>query len=131
MKYILIIFAFLFNSSYADPFYKEDSLKKDPVISEFAKNSEKPTACIPEENLEKLMLDNPFEQLKFIGVIQKEKVAKALFLDAEQQVIDLKQDLLIIPAMIEIKQVDLKGMKYIDWANSTDCLNPILVTKRL
>lgn len=131
MKYIFMLFILLANVSYADPFYKEDNPKENDTVDTVVENNEKSTACMPQNISEILRLDSQFEQLKFIGVFQREKLSKALFLDAEQQVIDLKQGLFIFPDMIEIKQVDLKSVQYIDWKNTTDCLNPISVTKKL
>lgn len=128
MKYIFILLMLWLKIGYADPFYKEEKNNTEDI---FVENSEEVSACMPQSNLETYILETPFEQLKFIGVVEISNKTKALFMDNEQQIIDLKKDLFVLPSMIEIKQIDLKSVQYIDWKNTKDCLNPVSVTKKL
>lgn len=143
MKYITSIFSYLLFclslSCQADPFYPQDNASHsiDSLTSQAEENMPKNakqqaeiTACLSPQ-LNRLALPTPFEQLKFIGVVEINQQFRALFVDPQQAIIDLRVDDLLEGDFIQITEITLKSVRYIHWPKSTNCSTPHLVTLKL
>lgn len=118
----------------ADPFYSsenaEQALENEPHFAknDFAENSLPITTCSPPNSHNSLHLGVSFQDLRLIGIVKFDDDYRALFLDDKQRIIDLKPDDILQPDNIEIRAMDLKSVRYIDWQKVRDCQNPTLST---
>lgn len=113
----------------ADPFYDSEETATEQAVEiteNFAKNQPKTTACQPTTQLDQARFSQTFAKLKLVGIVKFGEQFKALFLNEEQQLIDLKSYDIIEPEMIQIEQIDLKSVRYIQWQKSTQCDNPLI-----
>lgn len=124
--------------SYADAFYAE---KEHPESQENAiqavKNTQKDAknqvllpACLPKD-LNSLSITTEFLQLKLVGIVKFNEQFSALFLDEQQRIIDLKTNDFIENSGVQINEISLKEVRYIDWYQNTTCNNPKIITLKL
>ncbi|WP_373819437.1 hypothetical protein [Glaesserella sp.] len=115
--------------SYANPFYADE--KSNESLTEFAKNSPKPTACMLDERLNQLHSPIDFSKLKLVGLSHIHQQYKALFLDENRQLHSFKPNDFLHDSYIQFEHIDLKSVRYIDWQKSKDCQTPYVVTLKL
>lgn len=133
MPYLfLVILLFFLNPVFADPFYPEQPAHH-PKSSElnFAKSLAFSPPCLAEKKLENIYLPIDFTQLKLIGIVKNQNIFKALFLDKENKLIDLKEDDFIPSAQIQIEKIDLKQITIIDWQQTSSCHEPYRIQLKL
>ncbi|MEG9487278.1 hypothetical protein [Mannheimia indoligenes] len=132
-------FSFLFisfNATAIDPFFGEQPQMKNEqntveVLPEIAKNSENLTACKTLEHKKSLNLLTEFEKLKLIGLVKINEHSTALFIDEKEQLLDFKENQFIQNQEIEIKNINLKSLTYINWKFTKDCHFPYEITIKL
>ncbi|QLB17797.1 hypothetical protein A6B40_09520 [Mannheimia varigena] len=132
-------FSFLFisfNATAVDPFFGEQPQMKNEqntleVLPEIAKNSENLTACKTFEHKNSLNLLTEFEKLKLIGLVKINENSTALFIDEKEQLLDFKENQFIQNQEIEIKNINLKSLTYINWKLTKDCHFPYEITIKL
>lgn len=129
MKRYLLFLLFISPSSFSDPFYKEDP--ENQPTQEITKETAKLTACKPLDDVEYIHIPVDFNQLKLVGIIKIDQQFKALFLDKENRLIDLKPNDYMATANIQVKQIDLKSITLIDWNSTTDCSVPSHIQMKL
>lgn len=111
-----------------DPFYAEDLSSDRAVQAEetTVKNAKKQpdlTACLAEER-HRLTLTTPFEQLKLVGVVELNGQFRALFVNEQQRIVEVRVGDVLLPEVIEMTEIRLKGVSYIDWQKSPSCAEP-------
>ncbi|MFA9499466.1 hypothetical protein ACERCG_03325 [Mannheimia sp. E30BD] len=132
-------FFFLFisiNALAADPFFGEqltvsneqNSVEALPEIANISKNL---TACKTSESLNSLNLPTEFKKLKLIGLVKINQHSTALFIDEKEQLFDFKENQIIKNQDIEIKNITLKSLTYINWKLTKDCNFPYEITIKL
>lgn len=125
----------------ADPFYPTEPQEEPntPVSDDeqagktgksSAKIHENVTACLP-KNINRVSLPMPLSQLKFIGVAEINQQFRALFVGEKGNIIDLRIDDFIDSEFIQIIEINLKSVRYIDWIKSRNCNTPQMVTLKL
>ncbi|MDD0825049.1 hypothetical protein PTQ27_11350 [Mannheimia sp. AT1] len=131
-KYFLSLLLLSFNVM-ADPFFGEQQALENEYILEtdIAKNAENIPACKPSENGFSLNLTTEFEKLKLIGLVKINHQFRALFIDDKNQLFDLKENELINDHQIEIKNINLRSITYINWKLTNDCSSPYEVILKL
>lgn len=97
---------------------------------EITKNLEKLTACQPLERKSHLNLEADFEKLKLIGIIKINQNFSALFIDEKEQLFEFKETDLVNKE-IEIKNINLKSITYINWKLTRDCNMPYEIILKL
>ncbi|MGX3065538.1 hypothetical protein [Ursidibacter arcticus] len=134
-KIVVILFSIIPTLSYADPFYADNEKEQEQVANtetnqDTKKQWEMP-ACLKDKNTEPVYLAIPFNDLKFIGVLQQQNTFTALFSDKENRITSLKENQLILDDAIQIENINLKKVDYIDWKNSNNCIQPSRITIRM
>ncbi|EFL79637.1 hypothetical protein [Actinobacillus pleuropneumoniae] len=132
-KYIWILFIFS-SISVADPFYGEKLARENPTFSadtEIAMNTENLTACNISLPQISRYLPAKLTQLKFIGVLKKEDKYKAILMDAQKQLFDLQVNDWLADELIQIIDIDLKSIRYINWRTEKNCESPTPVILKL
>lgn len=132
-------FSFLFiscNVLAVDPFFGEQPQIKSvqntvEALPEVAKNSENLTACKASEHKNSLNLPTEFDKLKLIGLVKINEQSTALFIDEKGQLFDFKENQLIQNQAIEIKNINLKSLTYINWKLTKNCNFPYEITIKL
>lgn len=127
------LFLCLFSSALiADPFYED---KQAPEIqtnsakeNNFAENSIFTTACTTSNKTNPIHIGIDFEKLKLIGLVGFEEDFRALFIDGNNRIIDLKINDMLEPEKIEITHIDLKSVQYIAWKKVQHCEAPVIST---
>ncbi|TCT15749.1 hypothetical protein EDC51_10510 [Bibersteinia trehalosi] len=138
MKYQTLFFIFISFYSVADPFYIDEleTEQADEIeqysanLPNFAKNFSNQPACTPQNTLNRVNLNLPFDELKLIGIAQIKHEFRALFHDNQRQIIDLKIGDLVEPEQIEIVEINLKQVRYIYWQKVEHCENPTIQSFR-
>lgn len=131
MKARFLTLLFLSLNSIADPFYADPEQSQAVENHEnFAKKPSKQPACQP-PHTQSLVLTEPFQQLKLVGIVQFGSQFRALFTDAQQRLVDLRIGDLISAEQIQIHDISLKQVRYIDWQKSPNCDKPTLITLNL
>ncbi|QHB17437.1 hypothetical protein [Mannheimia pernigra] len=131
MRNYLLSFLFISSSALAiDPFFGEKSHMKNESDAIITKNLEKLTACQPLERKSHLNLEADFEKLKLIGIININQNFSTLFIDEKEQLFEFKETDLINKE-IEIKNINLKSITYINWKLTQDCNMPYEITLKL
>lgn len=119
-------------SAFADPFYAENTdLQAGENTPNFAKNSSETTACKPPLNANKFNISSAFDTLTLVGIVQHDQQFKALFTDEKQHLIDFRVNDYLANQQIQISQIDLKTVTYIDWQKTTQCEQPYQVILKL
>lgn len=132
-------FSFLFiscNVLSADPFFGEqpqinNQQNSVEALPEIAKNSENLTACNTSENRKSVNLSTEFEKLKLIALLKINEHSTALFIDEKEQLFEFRENQLIQNQEIEIKNINLKSLTYINWKLTKDCHLPYEITLKL
>lgn len=119
-----------------DPFFGEQLQIKNEqnsidILPEIAKNSENLTACKTSEHKNSLNLSTEFEKLTLIGLVKINEKFTALFIDEKEKIFDFKENELIKQQEIEIKNINLKSLTYINWKLTKDCHFPYEITIKL
>ena len=137
-KIVVILFSIIPTLSYADPFYadNENNEKEQEQVTNTETNQDTKKhleipACLKDKNTEPVYLSIPFNELKFIGVLQQKNTFTALFSDKENRITSLKENQLILDDAIQIENINLKKVDYIDWKNSNNCIQPNRITIRM
>lgn len=134
-KYAFILLIMFSPFSLADPFFGESTTKKmdneAPITTEKTKKSAFFTACPLPEQLNKLNLPISFEDLQLVGLIKINQEHKALFRDSKNQLVELKENDFLENRLIQIKQINLKSLEYIDWELTEDCQHPYTILLKL
>lgn len=138
MNYIVSLFLLLFASTsiaQRDPFYGESHVdsfeaQADNNLQKNAKHLASLQDCLTND-FPKISLISPFEQLKLIGLVEIDGEFRALFLDPQQRIIDIKQGEVIEQDFIQIYKISLKSVTYIDWQKSQSCTNPTYIQLKL
>lgn len=107
----------------ADPFYADSATTPQ---TEQAEKKEKTTACNPTQQVRKFALDTEFKQLTLVGIIEREQQFTALFIDEKNHLITLKTNDYLISSDIQISEITLKQVNYINWKNTAHCENPTI-----
>lgn len=129
MRYcFLTLLLFCINVS-ADPFFGVQKLNHHTQES-LAKNSENLTACKPSENQFSVNIATEFEKLKLVGLIKINDRFRALFIDEKDHVFAVTENELI-NHHIEIKNINLKSLTYINWKLTQECNIPYEITLKL
>lgn len=124
-KLIFFIFCCLWITHVnANPFYAKPTTENN-AQNELAQFEENSPGCMPNEQVNFINMTADFDTLKFIGVIQKEDVIKALFLDDKNKIITLHRQDYLTQQQIQITDIDLKSIQYILWSKVSDCHRPI------
>lgn len=138
MRKLTFCFLFLSIIANADPFFGEAEQHKPEHLSsqtEFAKNQENLTACKPAEQsfnkLSELNLAVEFEKLKLIGIVKIHNQFRALFIDEKNQLFDFKENEFISQQQIEIRNINLKSVTYINWKLTQNCNLPYEIILKL
>lgn len=135
MKSLYFSLPFISLTVTADPFFGEQNTLYQPEKAEtsveFAKNLENLTACNIAEHKTKLNLATDFEKLKLVGLVRISDQFRALFIDDNNQLLDLKEGEYLSHQQIEIKTINLKALTYINWKLTQDCNSPYEVTIKL
>ncbi|WGE34178.1 hypothetical protein NYR61_01035 [Actinobacillus genomosp. 1] len=132
-KYAWILL-FLSSISVADPFYGEKLTEESSTFSTEADiviNMENLTACSLPPQRNSRYLPAKLAQLKFIGVLKKQDNYKAIFMDAQKQLFDLQVNDWLNDELIQIVEIDLKSISYIDWQIEKNCQSPASITLKL
>ncbi|WP_150539144.1 pilus assembly protein PilP [Actinobacillus vicugnae] len=120
--------------SFAEPFYGEASINgnlDENNESLIVKNSESLTAC-SQPSLEKIRyVPLKLSQLKFIGVLEKDNKYKAIFMTPEKQIFDLQINDWLSDEQIQIVEISLSAIKYIDWQYEKNCNSPAKIILKL
>lgn len=136
MRNYLLSFLFISSSVLAiDPFFGEQSHIKNEsdainTTLEITKNLEKLTAYQPLERKSHLNLEADFEKLKLIGIIKINQNFSALFIDEKEQLFEFKE-MDLVNKEIEIKNINLKSITYINWKLTQDCNMPYEIILKL
>ncbi|MGY4679493.1 hypothetical protein ACWIVU_07895 [Ursidibacter arcticus] len=137
-KIVVILFSIIPTLSYADPFYadNENNEKEQEQVANTEANQDtkkqwEMPACLKDKNTEPVYLSIPFNDLKFIGVLQQQNTFTALFSDKENRITALKENQLILDDAIQIENINLKKVDYINWKNSNNCIQPNRITIRM
>lgn len=129
MRITPVIYLLLSSICAADPFYPQNSpLQAVENPEKVAKNSTKSTACLPENGGEMRELPGTFDAFKLIGLVQFNDAFSALFVDESSHLIALKKGDVIVNSQIEISDISLKSLTYIDWQQ---CGQPRALTLKL
>ncbi|QIM63580.1 hypothetical protein A1D29_09915 [Pasteurellaceae bacterium Orientalotternb1] len=126
-KYLFILL--LYKNCLADPFYADNTMYNEQ--STFAKNLPNLTACKPPNDLELVYFPIKFEDLKLVGIVKKDQTYTALFSDKENNLIDIKQNSLLVESQIQVEKIDMKNIQIIDWSNSEICSKPKRIQRKL
>lgn len=126
-KYLFILL--LYTNCLADPFYADNTSLKEQ--STFAKNSLELPACKPPNDLQLIYFPIKFEDLKLVGIVKKNQTYTALFSDKENNLIDIKQNSLLVESQIQIEKIDMRSIQIIDWLNSETCSKPKKIQQKL
>ncbi|WGE51959.1 hypothetical protein [Actinobacillus equuli] len=132
-KYIWILL-FFSSVSIAEPFYGEKLADENSRISsesEIAINTENLTACSLPLQRDSRYLPEKLVQLKFIGVVKKQDKYKAILMDAQKQLFDLQVNDWLADELIQIIDIDLKSIRYINWQTEKNCESPTPVILKL
>ncbi|MDE8033826.1 hypothetical protein OQ257_01380 [Actinobacillus equuli subsp. equuli] len=132
-KYIWILL-FFSSVSIAEPFYGEKLADENSAFSsesEFAINTENLTACGLPLQRDSRYLPEKLAQLKFIGVVKKQDKYKAILMDAQKQLFDLQVNDWLADELIQIIDIDLKSIRYINWQTEKNCESPTPVILKL
>lgn len=125
-KYIWSVL--LFSSlSLADPFFGEKLEGENvslPMERGVTIDSESMSVCRlpPQRNIR--YLPSKFAQSKFIGVLKKASQYKAIFMDPQKQLFDLQVNDWLADELIQIIDIDLKSVSYINWQFEKNCQSP-------
>lgn len=132
MKFRYLFFCLISSLTLADPFYSDEQAVQTTQNSaknrDFAENLPFSTACELPEQLNPIHLGIDFAKLKLVGLVGFGQDFRALFIDENNRIIDLKPADLLEPEQIEIQQIDLKNLKYIAWQKVQNCDNPTIST---
>ncbi|WGE89622.1 hypothetical protein [Actinobacillus arthritidis] len=134
MNKYLLSFLFFSSVSSADPFYGEQLEDKNSVFSaekNIAASSDNLTACPAPSPRNNRYLPSKLTQLKFIGVLKKQDKYKAIFMDSQKQLFDLQVNDWLVDEHIQIIDIDLKSISYIDWQTEKNCQSPTSITLKL
>lgn len=132
MKTRFLVLLFLSLNSIADPFYAEtEQVQAVENQENFAKKPSKHSACLPQQPAQSMVLSEPFQQLKLVGIVQFDSQFRALFTNTQQRIVDLRIGDLIDAEQIQIHDISLKQVRYIDWQKSPNCDKPTLITLNL
>lgn len=135
IRFSLTLFSLILCSLplHADPFYQdppEQAMTQQAVLS--PEKSEKlpvdPHDCAQTVPLRSRQLTVPFEQLTLVGIVRFEQTPHALFIDQAQRMTALQLHDLLLPEGIQITQIQLKQVEYIDWSKSPNCHHPHSIT---
>ncbi|MDH2925053.1 hypothetical protein EV693_102283 [Nicoletella semolina] len=142
--YLLIFSCVMGSTSYASPFYDEEELIEfsDQTTTnqesirhnhsvEPAEKQKKLTACNLPDNVNIRQIKDDFESLSLVGVAKINHIPQALFINMKDRLIGFKVGDYIENAFIQIVDINLKQITYIDWANTQDCQSPDTVTIKL
>lgn len=132
-KYILSLLFFV-SVSIAEPFYGEQLTDENTVFSAkegIAINSENLTACHLPSPRNNRYLPSKLTQLKFIGVLKKQDKYKAILMNAQKQLFDLQVNDWLADELIQVVDIDLKSISYINWQSEKNCQSPSLVILKL
>lgn len=127
-KYYLILLLFCSNTI-ADPFFGEEN--QIQTENQTYDNSTSLSDCKPSENHFSLNLPIEFEKLKLVGLIEIDKNITALFIDENNQLFDFKENDLINNKTIEIKNINLKSVTYVNWKLTQNCDSLYEITLKL
>ncbi|MDO4697225.1 MAG: hypothetical protein Q4A60_00870 [Pasteurellaceae bacterium] len=130
MRYFLFLLLFS-PCSLADPFYAETPNETKTQPHHFADFPPDLPPCKPSETVEKIYLPLDFNQLTLVGLLNIKDQPKALFVDKQNKLIDLKENDFVVSAQIQIKKIDLKSVMMIDWKNSPLCHEPNKIQLKL
>lgn len=123
-KYFLILLLVCPHGS-ADPFHADEP--QTQVVDfpqKFAKNPPDLTACPFHSELNAVYITTPFEQLTLNGLIRIDDQFTALFLDEKGKTFFFKQHDLLQPEFIQISDIDLQSVNYLNWKLSQNCQVP-------
>lgn len=126
-KYLFILL--LYTNCLADPFYADNTTLKEQ--STFAKHSLELPACKLPNDLQLIYFPIKFEDLKLVGIVKKNQTYTALFSDKENNLIDIKQNSLLVESQIQIEKIDMRSIQIIDWLNSETCSKPKKIQQKL
>ncbi|WGE75789.1 hypothetical protein [Actinobacillus equuli] len=132
-KYIVGLFLFV-PLSIAEPFYGEQLTDESTVFStekNIAINSENLTACNLPSLRNNRYLPSKLTQLKFIGVLKKQDKYKAILMDAQKQLFELQVNDWLEDELIQIVDIGLKSISYINWQSEKNCQSPSLAILKL
>ncbi|WP_018652636.1 hypothetical protein [Actinobacillus capsulatus] len=132
-KYILGLLFFV-SVSIAEPFYGEQLADESTVFlaeKSIAIDSEKVTVCPVPSLRNNRYLPSKLTQLKFIGVLKKQDKYKAILMNAQKQLFDLQVNDWLADELIQIVDIDLKSISYINWQSEKNCQSPGLVILKL
>lgn len=122
MKKLLLTILLLSLQGYADPFYGQTQENNQAIVKENSNHTAIQCDFFSQETMPILQIN--FAQLKFIGVLKIAERFNALFLTNEQKIIELAEGHVLLPSQIQIKQITLKSIDYIDWQKTIDCEKP-------
>lgn len=141
MRFLLFLSMLILSvNSFSDPFFGEVNSKASVEAShsshqnqgnEFKNNKQNMTACKASDNHTSLNFLSDFEKLRLIGIVSINGVFRALFIDDNNQLYDIKEKQVLNNQQIEIKHITLKSVSYIDWRQTSNCHNPYQVTLKL
>lgn len=133
MKKTASLFSLLFLSTtlLADPFYADEAPSSVPSEKSQPGGNQPPPTCSIPQGTQTIALASPFKQLKLIGLVQLNGTFRALFSDEQQGLIEVLNNDYLENGNVQITQIDLKSVRYIDWLNSRDCDHPLIVTLKL
>lgn len=123
MRYFLCLFLFS-QCCFADPFYAETPNKSAKQPAHFADFSQDLTPCKPKAEVENVYFPFNIEQFKLVGIVNIKQQFRALFLDKQNKLIELKENDFVVSTQIQVKKIDLKKVIFIDWKNSPICHEP-------
>lgn len=131
-RHKLALLALLSPLAFADPFYPDEEPAQQAVDSaeKIAKLSAKTTACSPTAS-RPVTLPTAFSSLKLVGIARFGEQFRAIFSDEQHRIVDLSIGDLVVSDQIEIQQISLKAVQYIDWQRSQNCEQPTVVTLKL
>lgn len=114
----------------ADIFYSETIETKAPTTEPSTNFDNNLLSC--KSTIEKPhIIQENFDNLKFVGIIKKDNQIKALFLNANNNIIDVKANDFIGSMDIQVIEITLSEITYVNWAKSVDCNNLNKITLRL
>lgn len=131
MRKYLFGLLLLSSSVSSDPFFGKDFNNNQddakPEKSQFegvVKNVGNHTACKPAENRASHHLDVEFEKLKLVGLVKINEHPIALFIDEKEHLIEIKEGDLIYNREIEITNINMRSITYINWKLTKNCDSP-------
>lgn len=130
MRKYLFCLLLISSSAISDPFFGKNSdnsqnnTKPENQTEGVIKKVENHTACKPAENRASHHLDVEFEKLKLAGLVRINDQPSALFIDEKEKLIEIKEGDLIYNREIEITNINMKSITYINWKLTQNCDSP-------